>query len=86
MPVSLTPRTALTVASTPGETIHPFAFANDGFLVAAFGFGSKKKLTTRSWLTLYEMHNVDVVLNGHIHRYERSWPVRAEKVGKTGVT
>ena len=36
---------------------------------------------------LYEKHNVDLVFNGHIHLYERSWPVRGGKVNKdTGVT
>jgi WD40 repeat protein len=40
----------LTVARTPGETIHHFAFLNDGFLLMAFGFGAEKKLTTRTWV------------------------------------
>jgi WD40 repeat protein len=40
----------LTSARTPGETIHHFAFLNDGFLLAAFGFGTEKKLTTRTWV------------------------------------
>ncbi|MBX9679650.1 MAG: protein kinase [Gemmataceae bacterium] len=40
----------LTVARTPGETIHHFAFLNDGFLLAAFGFGAEKRLTTRTWV------------------------------------
>lgn len=36
---------------------------------------------------LYEKHNVDLVFNGHIHVYERSWPVRGGKVNpETGVT
>lgn len=38
-------------------------------------------------LTLYEKHRVDIVFNGHIHLYERTWPVRGGKVDtKTGVT
>ncbi len=40
----------LTVARTPGETIHYFAFQNDGLLLTAFGFGAEKKMTTRSWV------------------------------------
>jgi phosphodiesterase/alkaline phosphatase D-like protein len=43
-------------------------------------------MNARNLVTLYEKHNVDVVFNGHIHVYERSWPVRAGKVDrKTGV-
>lgn len=42
----------MTVARTPGETIHHFAFQNDGFLLAAFGFGAEKKMTTRTWVML----------------------------------
>ena len=35
---------------------------------------------------LYEKHNVDLVFNGHIHVYERTWPIRAGKVDtKKGV-
>jgi phosphodiesterase/alkaline phosphatase D-like protein len=40
----------------------------------------------RDLVRLYEKHNVDVVFNGHIHLYERTWPVRAGKVDqKAGV-
>lgn len=36
---------------------------------------------------LYEKRNVDLVFNGHIHLYERSWPVRDGKVNEQfGVT
>lgn len=40
----------------------------------------------RALLPLYERHNVDVVMNGHIHLYERTWPVRDGRVDeKKGV-
>jgi predicted phosphodiesterase len=56
-------------------------------------FGDSRKGPTtagdprvRDFVKLYEKHNVDVVFNGHVHVYERTWPVRAGKVDeKTGV-
>lgn len=36
----------------------------------------------RHLVALYEKHNVDVVFNGHIHVYERTWPIRANKVDR----
>jgi predicted phosphodiesterase len=36
----------------------------------------------RVLVTLYEKHKVDIVFNGHIHVYERSWPIRAGKVDR----
>lgn len=44
-------------------------------------------LNVRNLVALYEKHNVDLVLNGHIHLYERTWPLRDGKVSpKDGVT
>lgn len=41
----------------------------------------------RQLVTLYEKHKVDLALNGHIHVYERTWPVRGGDVDpKAGVT
>src|SRR5262249_9840411 len=37
-------------------------------------------LNVRHLVALYEKHNVDIVFNGHIHVYERTWPIRAGKV------
>lgn len=38
----------------------------------------------RPLVALYEKHKVDVALNGHIHLYERTWPVRDGKVDPKG--
>lgn len=45
-------------------------------------FGARQH---KSLLTLYEKHNVDLVMNGHIHLYERTHPIRAGKVDPKGV-
>jgi acid phosphatase type 7 len=37
-------------------------------------------MKVRPLAALYEKHHVDVAFNGHIHLYERSWPIRAGKV------
>ena len=43
-------------------------------------------LNVRNLVGLYEKHQVDIVFNGHIHAYERTWPLRNGKVNtKSGV-
>ncbi len=39
----------------------------------------------RPLTALYEKYHVDVAMNGHIHLYERTWPIRAGKVDPAGV-
>jgi hypothetical protein len=34
----------------------------------------------RALVPLYDRYGVDVVWNGHIHSYERTWPLKADKV------
>ncbi len=56
---------------------------------ATRGRGRRRPATCASATSskLYEKYNVDVVFNGHIHVYERTWPIRGGKVDqKTGVT
>ncbi len=36
-------------------------------------------LRARELSELYEKHNVDIVWNGHIHSYERTWPIKNGK-------
>lgn len=40
----------------------------------------------KDFVDLYERYGVDLVLSGHIHSYERSWPLRGGKPGCGGVT
>jgi predicted phosphodiesterase len=41
-------------------------------------------LRVRALTALYDAHDVDIVFNGHIHSYERTWPVHAGKVVRDG--
>jgi predicted phosphodiesterase len=41
-------------------------------------------LRARALTELYDAHGVDIVFNGHIHSYERTWPIRAGKVTRAG--
>ncbi|MEO0478110.1 MAG: metallophosphoesterase [Planctomycetota bacterium] len=38
----------------------------------------------RQLTELYDRHDVDIVFNGHIHSYERTWPVEAGQVAEGG--
>lgn len=45
---------------------------------------SRGDLRARQLSALYDKHEVDVVWNGHIHSYERTWPVREGKAVADG--
>lgn len=69
---------------------HP-AYSSDGDDYGNTWTGLKTStqgdLNARSLVALYEKYNVDVVFNGHIHLYERTWPIRGGKVDrKHGIT
>ena len=66
---------------------HPvFSSDSDDYGNTAKGKSSDGDVRLKSLQALYEKHNVDVVFNGHIHLYERSWPIRGGKVDqKNGV-
>jgi hypothetical protein len=34
-------------------------------------------LLEQNWVPLYDQHHVDVVFNGHVHGFERTWPLQA---------
>lgn len=46
--------------------------------------GTHGDLRARQLVKLYEQHGVDIVWNGHIHSYERTWPIRAGKAVEAG--
>ena len=43
-------------------------------------------LRIRPLTKLYDQHGVDIVWNGHIHSYERTWPLKKGKVDPKGTT
>jgi hypothetical protein len=51
------------------------------------GTGTRQDKNAAQLIPLYERGGIDLALNGHIHLYERSWPVRAGRVDRAkGVT
>ena len=67
---------------------HPaYSSDDDDFGNAWKGPTTAGDVRVRNLVGLYEKHKVDVVFNGHVHVYERTWPVRGGKVDeKNGVT
>lgn len=59
----------------------------DALSSSKFGNGSDRGLR-EAWLPLFDRYGVDLVLCGHDHDYERSWPVRGcnHGVGRDAVT
>ena len=45
---------------------------------------TRGNLNVRHMAKLYDQYRVDIVWNGHIHSYERTWPVKDGKVVKFG--
>lgn len=48
------------------------------------GPSTRGDLRTRSLVPLYDRYGVDIVWNGHIHSYERTWPLRAQTATQPG--
>lgn len=46
--------------------------------------GTRGDTNARQLATLYDRHGIDIVWNGHIHSYERTWPVKDGKPAETG--
>jgi hypothetical protein len=59
----------------------------DGLSSSKNGNGSDKGIR-ETWLPLFDRYGVDLVLCGHDHDYERSWPVRGcnHDVGRDAIT
>ncbi len=66
---------------------HPcWSSDNNDYGDTAKGVRRMGDLNARSLTPLYEKYKVDIVLNGHIHLYERTWPLVGDKVErKNGV-
>ncbi|MCL4220204.1 MAG: metallophosphoesterase [Phycisphaerales bacterium] len=60
----------------------PYSSDEDDYGDTWKGRSTRGDLRIRSLSELYEAHGVDLVLNGHIHSYERTWPI----VGGKAVT
>ena len=43
------------------------------------------ELKVKALIPLYEKHKVDLAMNGHVHFYERTHPIKAGKVDRSGV-
>ncbi len=50
------------------------------------GKSSWGDLRLRPLTKLFDEHSVDVVWNGHIHSYERTWPLESGEAAKSGGT
>ncbi len=48
--------------------------------------GTYGDLRVRQLVTLYDKHHVDIVWTGHIHSYERTWPVNQNQAVEVGGT
>ncbi|MEE2908212.1 MAG: LamG-like jellyroll fold domain-containing protein [Planctomycetota bacterium] len=48
------------------------------------GRSTRGDVRARKLTTLYDKYDVDLVLNGHIHSYERTWPVTGGRVVDDG--
>jgi predicted phosphodiesterase len=64
---------------------HPvYSSDDDDFGNTWQGSSTLGELKYRPLAALYEKHHVDVAFNGHIHLYERTWPVKENKVERDG--
>lgn len=58
----------------------PYSSDEDDYGNTWKGGTTSGDVRVRDFVALYEKHKVDVVFNGHVHVYERTWPIRGGKV------
>ncbi len=64
----------------------PYSSDSDDYGNTAYSLSTRMAPEVKSLIPLYEQHGVDIVWCGHIHDYERTWPIRGGKVDeKNGV-
>jgi len=68
-------QTLAAAAADPGVDWIVVQMHQDALSSSKYGNGSDKGIR-ESWLPLFDRYGVDLVLCGHDHDYERSWPVR----------
>ena len=49
-----------------------------------YGPSTRGDLRTRKLVPLFDRYGVDIVWNGHIHSYERTWPLRKQRAAAPG--
>ena len=80
-------RTLKAASQDPGIDWIIVQMHQDAMSSSRYGNGSDKGIR-ETWLPLFDRYGVDLVLCGHDHDYERSWPVRGcnHNVGRDAVT
>jgi len=58
----------------------PYSSDKDDYGNTDIGLSKRGSPSVQSLIPLYEAYNVDIVWCGHIHDYERTWPIRNGKV------
>ncbi len=61
----------------------PFSSDKDDYGNTDFWLSKRGDPRVQSLIPIYEKHGVDIVWCGHIHNYERTWPIRDGKVDQS---